>query len=132
MRKNKVLCLLLAFILIVSVSGMAFAHPGHEGGHDPEEITTSDVAEATSSSSSSPSSSSSDYQYTSSDDSSAASDDVAPSSEDKNLTNKTAENVTNETNATVEVEDSGIDAGLIAAILIVVFLAAIILYNRYK
>lgn len=46
MNRNKLLCLLVAFIIIVSASGMAFAHPGHEGGHGPEEVTSDDVAES--------------------------------------------------------------------------------------
>jgi hypothetical protein len=53
LKRNMILGLLLAFVLVMSASGLVFAHPGHEGGHAPEEITTADVSEANSGGSSS-------------------------------------------------------------------------------
>ena len=52
MNKKWILCLIMAICAVILVSGFAVAHPGHEGGHDPEEITTSDVADASASDSS--------------------------------------------------------------------------------
>ncbi|WP_410320264.1 hypothetical protein [Methanobrevibacter sp.] len=51
--KRKEIFLTLTFILILSASTVVFAHPGHTGGHSPEEITTEDVSQALESGSSS-------------------------------------------------------------------------------
>ena len=51
--KRKEICLILIIILFMSASTVVFAHPGHTGGHAPEEITTEDVSQAWESGSSS-------------------------------------------------------------------------------
>ena len=51
--KRKEICLILIIILFMSASTVVFAHPGHTGGHAPEEITTEDVSQAWESDSSS-------------------------------------------------------------------------------
>ena len=43
MNKNKTFILLMLIFISFTSLGFVFSHPGHEGGHDPEEITTSDV-----------------------------------------------------------------------------------------
>ena len=43
MNKNKIFIILMLIFISFTSLGLAFSHPGHEGEHDPEEITTSDV-----------------------------------------------------------------------------------------